>query len=325
MDEAKYHLRELVDTDYKSVARIWTENDPQSPFSEEEVRHLFQRMDGPRFVRHRRSIVEIGSDEVVAVGFLRQDGITFDPEFARAAVTVDPAHQHQGLGRRLFEDLEAAARAQGLKGLWAGVRTQDPRSVRFFERAGFREKRRQWVSRLEVKDAQVELDPRAPGRWAADGIAFTTVEEEGPGRPEVREWLYRLYLDTIKEVPRLGGLTDSTFEEFVRMIFEDAGFLPEAIFLARVGDAYVSFTALNRRVAEPGALYISFTGTLAPYRGRGLANELKRRSIDFARNHGYRYIETDNDSENEQIWSINQKQGFRQFRVWIMGEKLFPT
>jgi ribosomal protein S18 acetylase RimI-like enzyme len=321
MVEPQYLLRDLVEEDFPAVAGIWTRNDPESPISAEEVRQVFRRSDDPRFFRRARIIAERDSGDVVALGFLRQDAIAFDPEFARAGVSVDPAHRGRGLGRRLLEDLEAGARARKLKGLWAGVRTQEPRSVRFFENAGFREKRRLWISRLEVNDVPAGRPPRDPDRWTADGIEFTTVRDEGAERPEVRERLYRLYLASIQDVPRLGGLLSSSLEEFVRMIFEDPGFLPEAIFVARVGDRYVSFTILHRRVAAPGALHISFTGTLAEFRGRGLAHELKRRSIEFARQQGYRYIETDNDSENERIWSINQHEGFRQFRVWIMGEK----
>ena len=322
MDETRYHLEALADSDFQAVARIWTRNDPESPVSEEEVRQLFQRGDEPRFVRYRGAIVDAQADEIVAVSYLRQDGIAFDPDFARAGVSVDPSHQHRGLGRRLFEDVEGVARAHGLKGLWAAASTLDPRAVRFFEQAGFREQRRRWVSRLDVNQPPTNRPPRNVGRNFPQDVVFTTVQDEGPELPAVRERLHRLYLDTIKDVPRLRGLTNSTLDEFVRMTFEDVGCLPEAMFLARVGDRYVSFTIANRRVAEPDVLHISFTGTLAEFRGRGLAEELKRRSIEFARGHGYRYLQTENDSENDRIWSINQKLGFRQFRVWVMGEKL---
>jgi ribosomal protein S18 acetylase RimI-like enzyme len=323
MTEARYHLRDLGESDFGAVARIWTLNDSETPISEVEVQSFFERGEGPRFIRYRRAVVDSDSGHVVGVGYLRQDGITFDPAFARAGVTVDPAHQHRGLGRRLYKDIEAKALACHLKGLWANVRTMDPRGVRFFDAAGFREKRRQWISRLDLARPRSEPDSRRREQWEADGIVFTTVHEEGADRPEVRERLFRLYLDSIKDVPRLGGLTDSTLEEFVRMTFRGPGYLPEGIFLARTRDAYVSFSQLQRREADPTVLYILFTGTLAQYRGRGLAEELKRRSIEFARERGYRYLETDNDSQNERIWSINRRLGFQQFRVWISGEKLF--
>jgi mycothiol synthase len=321
MDEALYQLRDLVESDYRAVARILTFNDTESPISEQEVRQLFERGVQPRFIQYRRCIVENRTGGVVAVGFLRQDGASFDLDFARAGVSVDPAHQHRGLGRRLFEDLEIAARGRGLKGLWAAVRTLEPRWVRFFESAGFHEQRRQWVSRLDVNEVPVDPNPRVSDRWAEDGVAFTTAQDDGSEMPQVQERVYRLYLDTIKDVPRQGGVAAPSMEEFVGITFGGVGFLPQAMFLARVGDRYVSFTTLHRKVAEPGVLHIAFTGTLVEFRGRGLAGELKRRSIEFARAHGYRYIETDNDSANAKIWSINQKQGFRQFRVWILGEK----
>jgi len=322
MDEHQYWLRDFVDSDFTALARIWTLNDPERRTSEEEVRDMFRWSDQPRFIRHRRSIEETRSRDVVASGSLWQTGIYFDPGFAMAGISVDPAHQHRGLGRRLLEDLEAAARAHGLKGLRAWVRADDARSVLFFERAGYREKRRSWTSRLDLDKLPSELRARSPERWASDGIVFTTVAAEGPDRPEVRERLYRLYLDTIKDAPRMGGRTDSTCEEFVEMAFGGTGYLPEAMFLARVGETYVSFSLLSRHASEPEVLHVSFTGTLPSYRGRGLAGELKRRTIEFARGHGYRYIQTDNDSENERIWSINRQLGFRQFRVWISGEKL---
>lgn len=321
MDENRYRLRDLVDADFAALARIWTLNDPERPVTEEEVRSLFRWSESPRFVRHRRSIVEVDSNDVVAVGSLWQSGIAFDPEFAFAGISVDPDHQHRGIGSRLFEDLEQAARARGLKGLWGGVRADNPRNVRFFENAGFREKRRSWTSRLDVNGAPADLRPRSPERWAAEGIVFTTVQEEGPDRPEVRERLYRLYREAMKDTPRMGGRSDATFDEFAGYVFGGVGYLPEALFVARAGDEYVSLSLLYRHAAEPGVLHVSFTGTLPSYRGRGLAGELKRRTIEFARSHGYRYIETDNDSQNERIWSINRQLGFRQFRVWISGEK----
>jgi ribosomal protein S18 acetylase RimI-like enzyme len=321
MDEDRYRLRDLVDADFPALARIWTRSDPVRPITGEEVRSMFQSSSDPRFVRHRRSIVEVASNEVVATGSLWQSSFMYDPKFAFAGISVDPDHQHRGLGRRLFEDLEGAARTHGLQGLWAGVRADEPRSVRFFEAAGFREKRRRWISKLDVHELPADLSPRSPDRWAADGIVFSTIQEEGPDRPEVRERLFQLYGEAMKDTPRIGGKSEDSRGWFDEFFFRGPGYLPEAMFVARAGDTYVSFSLLYRQVAEADTLHISVTGTLPAYRGRGLARELKRRSIEYARSHSYRYIQTDNDSENPRIWSINQQLGFRQFRVLILGEK----
>jgi len=323
MDETRYHLRDLVDSDFDALARIWTRNDPERPVTGEEIRSMFQSTDDPRFVRRRHGIVEVASNEVVANGSLWQAPLLYDPEFAFAGISVDPDHQHHGLGRRLLDDLEGDARRVGLTGLRAVVRADVPRWVRFFEAAGFCEKRRMWVSKLDVHEVPAGHAPRSPERWAADGIVFSTIQEEGPDRPEVRERLYQLYSAAMKDTPRLGGMLADSREWFEGLVFRGPGYLPDAMFLARVEETFVSFSLLFRHAAEPDTLHVAFTGTLPAYRGRGLVGELKRRSIEYARGHGYRYIQTDNDSENPRIWSINRQLGFRQFRVLIMGEKVF--
>ena len=321
MDETRYRLRDLLDDDFPSLARIWTRNEPERPVTGEEVRSIFRASEDPRFIRHNRSIVEISSSEVVAGGSVWQSSLVYDPEYAFASISVDPDHQHRGLGRRLYEDLESAARARGLKGLWGAARTDVARSVRFLEATGFREKRRIWVSKLDLESTPVDSSPANPDRWATDGIVFSTLQEDGPDRPEVRVRLYQLYREAMKDTPRIGGGSHDSPGWFESVVYRRPGYLPEAIFVARAGDRYVSFSLLYREVAAPDRLHILFTGTLPAYRGKGLAHELKRRSIDFARSHGYRYILTENDSENPRIWAINQQLGFRQIRVVLMGEK----
>jgi RimJ/RimL family protein N-acetyltransferase len=118
-------------------------------------------------------------------------------------------------------------------------------------------------------------------------------------------------------------MTDISFEQYSEHTFRDPRYDPEAVFLARVGDEYVAMSTLHHWPAEPDTLMVGFTGTLPAYRGRGLATELKRRAVEFARTRGYQYLRTFNDSENPRIWAINQKIGFQVQRVWLMGEKRF--
>ena len=60
-------------------------------------------------------------------------------------------------------------------------------------------------------------------------------------------------------------------------------------------------STLHHSPAEPDTLMVGFTGTLPAYRGRGLATELKRRAVEFARTRGYQVLRTFNDSENPRI------------------------
>jgi len=88
----------------------------------------------------------------------------------------------------------------------------------------------------------------------------------------------------------------------------------------------VAWSSLQRMRGLPDTLDIGFTGTLPEFRGRGIASELKRRAVVYARDHGYRYLVTGNDSLNPRIWAINQKLGFQKWSVLVQAEKLLrPT
>lgn len=88
-----------------------------------------------------------------------------------------------------------------MEALWAGVRDDDLRSVRFFERADFGLLHRSWMSRLSVEVATPERF--GVGRMGlVSGVTFTTLAEEGAGRRDVQERIYRRYLEASWNAPR---------------------------------------------------------------------------------------------------------------------------
>jgi GNAT superfamily N-acetyltransferase len=256
---------------------------------------------------------------VVGFGSINNSPWNFDPVKYSTELMVDPRYQSQGLGRRLFGILEDTARIRKATTLWASVRAEDLRSVRFFERSGFVERRRSWASRLDLN----ELPPvHAKGRSFPPGIRITSLAEEGPDLPEVRDRLYRLRLESGRDVPSMGTPSPYTFEQFLETTFRNPGFHPEAALVARIADRYVSMTFLEDVEGNRDTLHIGYTGTLPEFRGRGVATELKRRAITYARAQGYRYLTTDNDSMNAPIMKVNLSLGFRIRRTTIRGEKL---
>ncbi|HKN06637.1 MAG TPA: GNAT family N-acetyltransferase, partial [Thermoplasmata archaeon] len=115
-----------------------------------------------------------------------------------------------------------------------------------------------------------------------------------------------------------------SFDQFVGE-FDAPAFLPEAWFLAYDGETYVAMSNLEKSLTESDSLRVGFTGTRAAYRGRGIASELKRRALEYARGKGVRYLRTVNDSLNLPMWAINQKQGFVRTFEWSAQERRFPT
>ena len=322
MDESRYSVRPFRDDDYDVRSRIGARVDSDRAFTAEEFRQWDRIYREPRLVKLDLIVAERDSGAGVAYGSLHHNPDMYHPRRFWVEVDVDPDHQHRGIGRALYEQLEGLAHARSVELLWASVREDDLRSVRFFERAGFVVRRRSWMSRLSLDAAtpvRLGVGPKGP----ISEVTFTTLAEEGAGRRDVQERLYRLDIEASRDAPRIGEATDLSFEQYSEHTFRDPRYDPEAVFLARAGKEYVAMSTLHHWPAEPDTLMVGFTGTLPAYRRRGLATGLKQKAVDFARARGYRYLKTFNDSENPGIWAINQKLGFQVQRVWLTGERRF--
>jgi GNAT superfamily N-acetyltransferase len=57
----------------------------------------------------------------------------------------------------------------------------------------------------------------------------------------------------------------------------------------------------------------AFTGMLRDYRGRGIAQALKVRTIMYAKQSGVSEILTENDSVNAPILAVNKKLGYKRW------------
>jgi RimJ/RimL family protein N-acetyltransferase len=310
----------LAESDYDGISRVQARRFPDHPVSAEEFRQQSRIVGATGNFQHRLVVEITGSAELAGWGAIYNQPRTLDLDKYAIEAVVDPAVQRRGVGRYIYDSLEAVARERKAAALWATVRAADEGSVRFLAQCGFLEKRRAWLSRLDLISAAANsLGPPRPVR--GPDVVFTTIAEEGPDRREVQDRLYRLESAARLDEPSIGQTTPPSFEEFLESTFRGPGFLPEGIFVARVGDQYVAMTELSRIPNQPDTLFIHFTGTLREYRGKGFASELKRQSTEFAVSRNCRYLETANDSQNAPMWAINQRLGFKIERVYINGEK----
>jgi ribosomal protein S18 acetylase RimI-like enzyme len=321
MDQDRYRFRPFTPSDYEGESRIDTRVNPSMPVSVEEVRHWNEVLAAPRLALRKIVVEERASRTMVGVGVIHRDPDSYDLRKFWTWVGVDPDHQKRGIGRELFETLERGAVNQQAICLWASVRKADSRSVRFFNTLGFVERRQRWLSRLDLAAVDLSGFPDRSAELAAQGIHFTTLSAEGAERPEVLERLYHLHASAAQDEPRLDTYTPVLKDEFLKLELGWPGALPDALFLARAGNQYVAMSSHYRTPGEPDTLRVGFTGTLREYRGRGIASELKRRAVEYARNRGYRCMRTSNDSLNQPIWAINERLGFRRELEWIQGEK----
>jgi mycothiol synthase len=325
VDSTRYRLRDFLDQDFATRVDLSHRLNPELKYTEAELRRWDAILRTPSMVYRVFVIEERSTGTGVGFGELATDQDSLDPSVLWADVEVDPDHQHRGIGRHLADVLSAEARGLRTPNLWAMARIDRPRDIAFAGRQGFRELRRRWDSWLELPARGYGSIPDRTEALAREGIELTTLTEEGPDREDVRRRLLTLFNEAIADEPRVGSYTPATYERFVSMNLEGPGFLPEAFFLARKGDRYVGVSNLALLPGEPGVLHQIFTGTLREFRGHGIATELKRRTVAYAQEHGFRSIRTSNDSLNHPMWAINAKLGYqRRVEHAQFGKSLVP-
>jgi mycothiol synthase len=319
-ERSRLRIRAGTDEDLELEARIQTAVEPELPVSADELRIWRRAVRAPPYFQ-RSLIAEAPGAGPVGVGWISHHIRSYHPDRYSVALAVDPAHEHQGVGRFLYERIERTAVERGARLLWANVDAERSRNVRFFERSGFVERRRSWIWRLDLRSPAPGAVAQVAERSRNPSIVFTTLAAEGPDRPDVRQRYYRGFMAASRDVPRMAEFTPSSFEQFLVESFDRPTFRPESIFLARQGEEYVGISTLDPIAPLPDSLSVGFTGTTREHRGQGIATELKRRAIEYARDHGYRFLITTNDAHNRAIVSINETLGFRRIRTQIYGEK----
>jgi len=325
MDATRYRLREFLDKDFAARADISHRLNPKRKQTEQEFRHLDALHRAPLMVYRVFVVEEQATGSAVGFRVVATDPEIIDPSRLWAEVEVDSNHQHRGIGQYLAEAMAGEARNRGALVLWAGVRVDRPRDLAFAERRGFRKVRRRWDSWLELPAPGFSSIPDRTDALAREGVEFTTLANEGPDREEVRKRLLLLFNEAVADEPRIGTYTPATYAQFVSTYFEGPGFLAEGFFLARQGERYIGVSKLELLPGEPKVLYQTFTGTLREFRGRGIATELKRRTVAYAQEHAFRAIRTSNDSLNYPMWAINAKLGYRRKVERVQLEKPVPA
>ena len=324
MDLKAYFVRPFAETDYEALSRLRTRTSPETPTTPVEERHWDTTPVPSHFVNEKWVVEERATGEAVAFAALNHSEYSYDPHKFWVDVRVDPDHTRRGVGRALGTLLEAEAAAHQATCFWTTVRKVDARALKFSELQGFVERRTTWMSTLDLEDTGPSTIEDRSAAFEVEGIRFTTLAEEGPRRPEVRQRLFELMDEASRDVPRLGAYTPPPFAQFSAEL-DGPNMMPEAFFLACYGETYVACSNLEKDLARSDSLGVGFTGTRVAYRGRGLATELKRRSLDYARRSGVRFLRTFNDSLNQPIGAINEKIGFRRTVEWSSRERLFRT
>jgi mycothiol synthase len=265
-------------------------------------------------------LAELPDGQAVGLGRFRHQPGQYDPLRYHVAVFVLRAMRGRGIGGALFAWVLDALRARGARALESFARETMPEAVAFLERRGFRDTMRTWETVLDV----AAFDP-APfafyqSRATDAGVMITTLAEECARDAGALRRAYDLHNAVVADIPFPAPFTPPSFDYFVRSNVESPRALPEAYFIARIGDTYVGEANLHRP-ATGIALHHSVTGVLPAYRDRGIAMALKLATIAYAQAHGYAQIRTWNETGNAGMLAINDRLGFVRQPAWITLER----
>lgn len=292
---------------YPALAEFSNALHPQQPATATEIESRDQGRD-PKFKFQRWVALE--DERVIGVGNYNQSIWFAHPQNFMLWIEVLPERRSQGIGTTLFETL-----MQGLKpfdplALRAFASQDQPASIRFLEKLGFREVIRDIESELDVQAFDMSSFATHAERFQEKGIQIKTLPqlENDPGR---NEKLYDLDWEISMSVPGdlAAGMGRRGLDKYVDYAISGPNVLPDGFFIAVKGEEYIGLSHVLS--TEKGvSLYQGLTGVQPAYRGLGLGMALKLRVIAFARANGYLRIRAENDARNIPMLTMNEKLGY---------------
>lgn len=292
-----------LETDTADLARIYSVTVAE-PITEATVRDWWTLREG------EFRVTTLAFDEAgKVIGYWDVDHETWmHPGHFWFNLVLAPESRGRGLSAQMYSDALRVARGQAATHLESRVREDDPASLHFAEKRGFKIQFHTFESALDLADFDVHRFDDLLARVQAGGFRFFSLAEAGV----TEENKHKLY-----EVNRDSGL-DSTgsdgvfpdFYAFSKNVFDASWFRADTQILAALGDRWVGLAAIGI-YPEDNHAYNAFTGILREFRGRGLAQALKLQTILLARKEGVRYVRTNNDSQNVPMLTINRKLGYK--------------
>lgn len=310
---------EKTDVDYETIIAIWNAYRPDDQITLEIMKY-WDRTRNPN-LPYQRMLIS-ADNQVVAYGTYRQNETMQKAKKYGMGVVVHPDHAHQQEVRAFFFDYATAQITNlDLVAIACGTREDREEDIRYFLDNGFEQRMRYPVSQLDVPAFDPTPYDALLKKTVDAGIEIITVKQLQAEQPD--KWLeimYPLDIQIISDMPSTDEYVPISFEQYVKSYTDDPVFLPEACFLARIGDEYIGASNLWKDATSTEKLWVGLTGVLKAYRRRGIATAMKIYTINFAKQYGAKIIEADNE-ENNPMYQINLRLGFQPKPAYLDYEK----
>jgi len=254
-----------------------------------------------------RLIAEV-KDEIV--GYARTIHLPYQPEGEFwITLTVVPPQRGQGIGGALYEAAEAFALGKGAKSFEAHVRDNEPSSLEFSKKFGYRTARHELEFNLDPREFDDSPFAGVVEKLESEGIQFLSFDQTD-GSDAAKRALHAINVTVHADVPGVSEDFDWPYEHFCLSTFDATWFRPEGQIMAMVDGEPIGLGAVGE--VSPGKFYNMITGVRREYRGRGIATALKVLTTRVARKLGARLVFTNNDSTNLPMIEVNRKFGYVQ-------------
>jgi mycothiol synthase len=228
-------------------------------------------------------------------GVLAGSGVVGKSDLAGSgavAARVLPGWRRRGVGTAILRVLAERAAEMGFDVVASNV--DDPGSVSFAERYGFREVDRQVEQVREIGD---EPAPRVP-----DGVEIVRVS----ARPELWRAVYpTVGAQAFRDMALISPLVVS-LEQWERDWISD----PDAMFVALADGEVIGCAGLLPDTDNPRRAEQALTAVRRDWRRRGVAAALKRCTLAWAADHGLGEIYTWTQRGNDDMRALNTHLGF---------------
>lgn len=213
-----------------------------------------------------------------------------DTSTAMCMVTVAEPYRRHGIGSALFDAISAHFDETLIARFYENVA-----GTAFAETLNFRHVRSEAESVLDV----AAFDGAVP-----DGVDLRAVSATDPHDA------HAIDLEATRDMPTTEPFEELPYDEWEEHVLQHPLFTPEGSFVALV-DGVAAAVSLIIADRESGRATSMFTGTLASYRGRGLARAVKLASIEWLVANGITQLVTTNDETNAPMLAVNRRLGFR--------------
>jgi RimJ/RimL family protein N-acetyltransferase len=302
-------LRPATPDDAPLVAELESLRDPTEPRDPVLLAHWWKMND-----ELERSMRRIAVREGAAVAYVGASHEFWEDGQKRFG-TVRPVLRYDlwvdSSFVRLVRFGEEWLRTEGAATAVVRMREDYTREMGVLDEIGYREDRRMRTSELDlVANREQILASREECRTAMKGQGVELHPLSRDPDPEKLHKLYRMMLESEKDIPTTVPWRELSFEEWRRFWFDNPAIRQDRFWIARDGDAIVGTSVLDCPVVR-GVPWTAYTGTARSVRGRGIARALKYESMGQAVESGYTRVRTNNDADNPPILRINEEMGYR--------------